>query len=59
MSCSPPGSPVHGMSPMRVLEWLPFPFLGDLPDPRIESTPPVGGLVTAEPPRKPHELQLV
>ena len=31
--CSPPGSFVHGILQASVLEWLPFPFLGDLPDP--------------------------
>ena len=38
---------------------LPFLSLGDLQDPGIESTSPAGGFFTAEPPRKPHELQLV
>ena len=34
--CSPPGSSVHGISQARILEWLPFPTPGDLPDPGIE-----------------------
>ena len=36
MDCSPPGSSIHGISQARVLEWLPFPSPGDLPDPGIE-----------------------
>ena len=36
MDCSPPGSPVHGIFQARILEWLPFPPPGDLPNPRIE-----------------------
>ena len=33
MDCSPPGSSVHGILQARR---LPFPSLGDLPDPGIE-----------------------
>ena len=50
MNCSFPGSSVHGISQARILEWvaisfsresgLPFPSLGDLSDPGIESTSP-------------------
>ena len=36
MDCSLPGSSVHGIFQARVLEWVPFPFPGDLPDPGIE-----------------------
>ena len=40
MDCSLPGSSVHGISQARNgLEWLPFPFPGDLPNP--ESNPGV------------------
>ena len=43
MDCSPPGSSVHGIflehwSGCRILEWLPFPPPGDLPDPGIKPT---------------------
>ena len=31
--CSPPGSSVHGILWARILEWVAFPSLGDLPDP--------------------------
>ena len=34
--CSPSGSPVHGILQARVLEWLPCPPAGDLPDLGIE-----------------------
>ena len=40
MDCSPPGSSVHGILQARILEWLPFPFPGDLPDPGVESGSP-------------------
>ena len=37
--CDPmggPGSSVHGILQARILEWLPFPSPGDLPDPGIK-----------------------
>ena len=40
MDCSPPGSPIHGILKARILEWLPFPSPGDLPNPRIEPGSP-------------------
>ena len=40
MDCSPPGSSVHGILQARILEWLPFPSPGDLPDPGIEPRSP-------------------
>ena len=40
MDCSPPGSSVHGILQARILEWLPFPSPGDLPDPGIEPASP-------------------
>ena len=53
--CSPPGSPVHGISQARILEWVPFPSPGDLPDPGIEpmSLSLAARFFTAEPPGKP------
>ena len=36
VDCSPPSSSVHGMFQARILEWLPFPPPGDLPNPGIE-----------------------
>ena len=41
MDCSPPGSSVHGIFKARILEWLPFPSPGELPNPEIECVPPV------------------
>ena len=32
MDCSPPCSSVHEISKARILEWLPLPSPGDLPD---------------------------
>ena len=55
MNCSPPGSPVHGILQAGILEWVPFPSPGDLPDPGIEPVSPAlaGGFYTTEPPEKP------
>ena len=36
MDHSPPGSSVHGIFQARILEWLPFPPPGGLPDPGIK-----------------------
>ena len=38
MDFSPPGSSVHGISQARICNGLPFPPLGDLPNPGIEPT---------------------
>ena len=38
MGLQSPG--VHGILQMRILEWVAFPFPGDLPNPRTEPTPP-------------------
>ena len=40
MDYSPPGSSVHGILQARILEWIAFPFLGDLPNPSIEPRSP-------------------
>ena len=55
--------PLHGLQPTRlheisqatILEWLPFPSPGDLPDPRLKPTSPglAGRFLTTEPPGKP------
>ena len=36
MDYSPPGSSVHGILQAKILEWLPCPPLGDLPDSGIK-----------------------
>ena len=36
VDCSLPDSSVHGILQSRILEWVPCPPLGDLPDPGIE-----------------------
>ena len=36
LDCSPPGSSVYGILQARILEWVPFPSPGDLPDLGIE-----------------------
>ena len=40
MDCSPPDPSVHEISQARILEWILFPSLGDLPDQRIEPKSP-------------------
>ena len=53
MDCSPSGSSVHGISQTRILQWLPFPSLGKLPNPGIKSVSLAlaDGFFTAETPR--------
>ena len=36
----PPGFPVTGILQARILEWVPFPSPGDLPNPGIEPGSP-------------------
>ena len=57
MDCSLPGSSLHGILQARVLEWLPFPSPGDLPDPGIEPGSPTfqADALTSEPPGKPSQ----
>ena len=40
MDCSLPGSSVHGIFQARILSGLPFPSLGDLPDPGTKPRSP-------------------
>ena len=40
INCSPAGFSVHAILQARILEWLPFPSPGDLPDPRVERESP-------------------
>ena len=35
-SCNPMGYTVHGILQARILEWVDYPFPGDLPNPEIE-----------------------
>ena len=57
MDCRFPGSSVHGISQEGILEQLPFPTPGDLPDPGIQpmslvSPASAGRFFTTLPPRK-------
>ena len=58
MDCSPPGSPSMGFSRQEYWSGLPFPPLGDLPNPGIKLNISciAGGFFTAEPPKKPHNI---
>ena len=40
MDCSPPGSSVHGISQARILDGLPFPSPGVVPNPGTEPSLP-------------------
>ena len=55
MDYSLPGSPVHGIFQARILESLPFPFSGDLPNPGMEPGSPAlwADSLPFEPPGKP------
>ena len=48
MDCCQLGSSVHGILQVRILEWLPFPPPGDLPNPTLP-----GRFFITEPPGKP------
>jgi len=52
MDCILPGSSVHRIFQARTLEWLPFPFPGDLPDPGIEAPGLTDRFFTSKPPKK-------
>ena len=51
---NPPGSSVMGFSRQQSLSGLPFPFPGDLPDPRIRPSSPAlqADPLSSEPPEK-------
>ena len=56
--CSPPGSSIHGILQVRILVWVSFPSLGELPNPGIEpvsfaSPALAGGFFTTAPPGQP------
>ena len=53
--CDPMDYTVHGILQVRILEWVAFPFSGDLPKPRIEPRTPAlqGDSLPAQPPEKP------
>ena len=55
MDCSPPGSSVRGISQARIVERVPFPSPGDLPDPGLEPWSPTlqADSLPSEPPGKP------
>ena len=55
MNCSPPGSTVLRPLQARILEWVPFPSPGDLPDLGIKSGSPTlqAGSLSSESPGKP------
>ena len=62
MDCSPPGSSVHGILQVRMLEWVaPSFFPGDLSDPGIEPRCPAlqADSLLSKPPGKPKKYTKV
>ena len=56
MDCRPPGSSVHGIFQVRILEWVSLSFFRGwvLPNPGMEpESPELAGFFTTEPPWKP------
>ena len=60
MDSSPPGSSVHGILQARILEWVPRPSPGDLPNPGIEPGSLVlqADFLPAEPQGKPKNTRV-
>ena len=60
MDCSPPGFSVHEIHQVRILNELPFPSPGDLPDPGIELGSPAlqEDSLLSEPSGKPRILNI-
>ena len=58
MDCSRPGSSVHGISRVIILEWVAITFCRGSSNPGIEPASPIlaGGFFTTEPPGKPSKL---
>ena len=58
MDCSPPASYVHGISQVRILEWVAISFSRGFSRPRnlTESPPLAGRFFTTEPQRKPQSI---
>ena len=56
MDCRPPGSSVQGIFQSKILEWVPFPSPGDLPNPGIKPRSPASQAdsLPSEPPGKPY-----
>ena len=61
MDCSLPGSSVHGILQARILEWVPVPFSGGLPNPGIEPRSPTfqADSLPAESPGNPKNTGMV
>ena len=57
MDCSLPGSSIHGIFQVRILERVAISSSGDLPDPGIEPRSPAleTDALSSEPPGKPQE----
>ena len=55
--CDPRDYTVHGILQARKLEWVAFPFIGDLPNPGIKPRYPTlqADSLPAEPPGKPKD----
>jgi len=58
MDSSPPRSSIHAIFQARILEWVPFPSLRELPNPGTKPMPHAlaGGFFIVEPPGQPQSL---
>ena len=58
--CSPPGSSIHGISQVRILEWIAISFSRGLPDPGIKVGSPAlkADSLPTEPPEKPKIMSI-
>ena len=58
--CVPTDYTVHGILQARILEWVPFPSPGDLPNPEIKPRSPTLRVdsLPAEPPGKPKNTRV-
>ena len=58
MDCNPPGSFVHGIPQVRILEWVAIPSPGNIPNQGIEPGSPAlqADSLPSEPPGKPSRM---
>ena len=59
MDCSPPGSSVHGILQVRILEWVTISFSRGSSQPRDQNQVScIAGALTSEPPGKPIKVKI-
>ena len=59
VDCSPPGSSVHGILQVRILEWVTISFSRGSSQPRDQTQVScIAGALTSEPPGKPIKVKI-